>query len=33
LGSFSNYERVAVGEDELNEMGPIDYVLVEWTGK
>jgi len=22
-----------VGEDELNEMGPIDYVLVEWTGK
>jgi hypothetical protein len=22
-----------VGADELNEMGPIDYVLVEWTGR
>jgi uncharacterized membrane protein len=22
-----------VGEDELNEMGPIDYVLVEWPGR
>jgi hypothetical protein len=22
-----------VGEDELNEMGPIDYILVEWTGR
>lgn len=22
-----------MNEDELNEMGPIDYVLVEWTGK
>ena len=22
-----------MGEDELNEMGPIDYVLVEWTGR
>jgi hypothetical protein len=21
-----------VGEDELNELGPIDYVLVEWSG-
>jgi len=30
---FSNDERVGVGEDELNEMGPIDYILVEWTGK
>src|SRR5262249_42560774 len=32
LGNFSD-ERVRVGADELNEMGPIDYVLVEWTGK
>jgi len=30
---FPNDERVGVGEDELNEMGPIDYILVEWTGK
>lgn len=22
-----------MGEDELNEMGPIDYVLVEWSGR
>ena len=22
-----------MGEDELNELGPIDYILVEWTGK
>lgn len=22
-----------MGTDELNEMGPIDYVLVEWTGR
>lgn len=22
-----------MGEDELNEMGPIDYVLVEWPGR
>jgi hypothetical protein len=22
-----------VGADELNEMGPIDYVLVEWPGR
>jgi len=22
-----------VGEDELNEMGPIDYILVEWPGR
>ena len=22
-----------MSEDELNEMGPIDYILVEWTGR
>ena len=22
-----------MGEDELNEMGPIDYVMVEWPGR
>lgn len=22
-----------MGEDELNEMGPIDYLLVEWPGR
>ncbi len=22
-----------MGEDELNEMGPIDYILVEWPGR
>lgn len=22
-----------MGEDELNEMGPIDYILVEWSGR
>jgi len=24
---------IRVNGEELNEMGPIDYVLVEWTGK
>jgi Family of unknown function (DUF6325) len=30
---FFEDEGSRVGEDELNEMGPIDYVLVEWPGR
>ena len=30
---FFDDEGSGVGENELNEMGPIDYVLVEWPGK
>jgi Family of unknown function (DUF6325) len=30
---FFDDEGGGVGEDELNEMGPIDYVLVEWPGR
>jgi hypothetical protein len=30
---LSNEERAGVEADELNEMGPIDYILVEWTGR
>lgn len=30
---FLNDEGTGVNGDELNEMGPIDYILVEWTGK
>jgi Family of unknown function (DUF6325) len=32
-GVFGNDERAGVSGDELNEMGPIDYVLVEWPGR
>jgi uncharacterized protein DUF6325 len=32
-GIFRNDERAGVSGDELNEMGPIDYVLVEWPGQ
>lgn len=30
---FFDDEGSRVGEDELNEMGPIDYILVEWPGR
>lgn len=30
---FFNDEGNRVNGDELNELGPIDYILVEWTGK
>jgi hypothetical protein len=30
---FFDDEGVRVNGDELNEMGPIDYVLVEWPGR
>lgn len=30
---FFDDEGSGVGEDELNEMGPIDYILVEWPGR
>jgi Family of unknown function (DUF6325) len=33
LEFFLNDEGTGVNGDELNEMGPIDYILVEWTGK
>jgi hypothetical protein len=28
-----NDERIDLNGEELNEMGPIDYILVEWSGR
>lgn len=32
-GSFRNDERNGLNGDDLSEMGPIDYILVEWPGR
>jgi hypothetical protein len=32
-GSFPKDERIAVNGDALDQMGPVDYILVEWPGR
>jgi hypothetical protein len=32
-GSFPKDERIAVNGDALEQMGPVDYILVEWPGR
>jgi hypothetical protein len=33
IGEFVQWKGSGLSGDDLNEMGPIDYLLVEWTGK
>lgn len=33
LESFRNDERTGLNGDDLSEIGPIDYILVEWPGR